>query len=326
MNLMSGSSLAGQGGLQGAIRGSSLNFTVGKGVDLGQHATSSRMSLPGLSLQGQGVPSSLLSDISSQLDDMQDMDPRFMKEYVAAIMILNATDPSKLEEFVKTMKAQLQVAAQHTQQASQLPSSAAGGQSVQSVEEFSVELEITTTQFNALFGSSTSASATTQANDGTSTTTANTQAGQFQVMAASVTESTIRVRISLSGGRVQTQPVNANRDPLTLDLNQNGQFDVADHRSFDVNADGKVDDTPFVSGGDAFLALDRDGNGQIDNGKELFGDQNGAANGYEELAKFDSNQDGQIDSQDQVYQELTLLGDFNKDGNLEQKSLADEGG
>ena len=55
-------------------------------------------------------------------------------------------------------------------------------------------------------------------------------------------------------------------------------------------------------------ALDRNGNGRIDNGKELFGDQHGAANGFQALAAFDGNRDGSIDARDAVYGDLRLLG------------------
>jgi len=98
-------------------------------------------------------------------------------------------------------------------------------------------------------------------------------------------------------------------DPLILDLDGNGiqTTRLENGIEFDINADGKIEKTSFVSGNDAFLSYDKNGNGIIDNGSELFGDQNGAKNGYEELAKYDSNQDGLINSNDEVYQQLLLV-------------------
>lgn len=99
------------------------------------------------------------------------------------------------------------------------------------------------------------------------------------------------------------------RDPLVLDLDGSGPATTgeAGARGFDLEGDGDPRPTSFVAGGTALLALDRDGNGRIDSGSELFGDQHGAADGYEELRKFDANQDGRIDAADPVFAHLSLL-------------------
>jgi hypothetical protein len=111
-------------------------------------------------------------------------------------------------------------------------------------------------------------------------------------------------------------------DPITFDLDGDGieLTGYGNGARFDINADGRTDTTAFVTGGDAFLALDRNGNGKIDNGAELFGDQRGAANGYEELAKLDSNGDGVIDKQDEAYEDLVLWKD-NGNGKTEEGEL-----
>ncbi|MCU7939324.1 MAG: hypothetical protein KZQ64_15070 [gamma proteobacterium symbiont of Bathyaustriella thionipta] len=63
----------------------------------------------------------------------------------------------------------------------------------------------------------------------------------------------------------------------------------------------------FVNGGDALLAYDRNGNGIIDSGKELFGDNNGYDHGFAELAAYDDNKDGKINAADSIYDKLLLL-------------------
>lgn len=98
-------------------------------------------------------------------------------------------------------------------------------------------------------------------------------------------------------------------DPLALDLASNGFSTSGLSRSvrFDLNADGRLDQISVPTGDDALLAFDRNGNGRIDNGRELFGDQHGAANGFAELRKFDGNGDGRIDIQDAIFTRLSLL-------------------
>jgi len=106
-------------------------------------------------------------------------------------------------------------------------------------------------------------------------------------------------------------------DPLILDLNGNGQIDtttVEDGHRFDIRGDGKDVQVATVDRGDAYLALDRNGNGLIDDGSELFGDQHSAPHGFAELAKYDRNHDGQINELDDVYKKLQAYFDANKNG------------
>lgn len=71
---------------------------------------------------------------------------------------------------------------------------------------------------------------------------------------------------------------------------------------------------------EAFLYLDRDHDGMVTNGTELFGNatplSNGAAagNGFVALAQFDANHDGVIDERDAIWAELALWRDLNHDG------------
>jgi hypothetical protein len=106
------------------------------------------------------------------------------------------------------------------------------------------------------------------------------------------------------------------KDPIVLDLDGDGieLTSATEGVLFDLDADGQAERTATATGGDGLLALDRNGNGTIDDGRELFGDQNGAANGFEELARFDSNGDGSIDARDIVFDQLRVFVDSNRDG------------
>ncbi|HRK39194.1 MAG TPA: hypothetical protein PK347_12465 [Burkholderiaceae bacterium] len=73
---------------------------------------------------------------------------------------------------------------------------------------------------------------------------------------------------------------------------------------FDLDADGTTDRVPFVGTGSGFLALDANGNGQIDNGRELFGTQSG--DGFADLAKLDSDGNQWIDEADPAYARLSV--------------------
>ena len=105
-------------------------------------------------------------------------------------------------------------------------------------------------------------------------------------------------------------------DPLVLDLNGNG-FETTtayDGHQFDLLGSGNSVQAATVTGGDGLLVLDRNGNGQIDDGTELFGDQRGAADGFAELARYDDNGDGRIDANDAVYDQLAVFQDSNRNG------------
>jgi hypothetical protein len=93
-------------------------------------------------------------------------------------------------------------------------------------------------------------------------------------------------------------------DPLVL--NFNGAAATLGERSFrfDLDVDGTMDTIAFTSPGSGFLALDHNGNGQIDDGSELFGPQSG--NGFSELAVHDDDGNGWIDENDPVFDKLRI--------------------
>ena len=103
-------------------------------------------------------------------------------------------------------------------------------------------------------------------------------------------------------------------DPLILDLNKDGILTsaISKNTNFDHDGNGFAERTAWISQGDGLLVIDRDGNGTIDTGKELFGDQtilangNKAANGFAALAELDKNRDGKIDVNDIAWSELRV--------------------
>ena len=89
---------------------------------------------------------------------------------------------------------------------------------------------------------------------------------------------------------------------------------------FDLDNSGFAEQTSWVAPADGFLVLDRNQNNQIDGGAELFGTETllstggYAENGYEALAEFDENDDGQINSDDTIFGDLRVWQDIDSDG------------
>jgi hypothetical protein len=115
-------------------------------------------------------------------------------------------------------------------------------------------------------------------------------------------------------------PVIRSKDPLILDLDGDKIRLVGPSKliRFDVDADGVPEFTGWPAGkDDAFLVLDRNGNGIIDNGSELFGMTSrnpGQENGFVVLKQLDSNNDEIIDKRDTEWSKLRLWIDSNMDG------------
>lgn len=94
------------------------------------------------------------------------------------------------------------------------------------------------------------------------------------------------------------------QDPLVLNFGGTAAQLTSQRFKFDLNSDGKAEDINFVTGNSGFLALDRNGDGKINNGSELFGA--GTGNGFAELAKLDSDHNGWIDENDAAYDQLRV--------------------
>jgi hypothetical protein len=117
------------------------------------------------------------------------------------------------------------------------------------------------------------------------------------------------------------------RDPLLLDLDGDGIETLSQQAVtyFDHDANGFAELSGWVGADDGLLAMDRDGNGRIDGGRELFGDQtlladgSTAAGGVQALSEWDGvaaggNADGVIDKSDAVWSSLRVWRDVDSDG------------
>ena len=93
-------------------------------------------------------------------------------------------------------------------------------------------------------------------------------------------------------------------DPLVINLDT----DVAELTDqtfyFDVDADGEKDEISTLSGNSGYLALDKNNDGIINDGNELFGTKSG--NGFADLAKYDEDGNGWIDEGDSIWSKLKI--------------------
>lgn len=93
-------------------------------------------------------------------------------------------------------------------------------------------------------------------------------------------------------------------DPIALKIGA-GPVGLSDATmSFDLDADGTAERVALPSAGTYFLAIDRNGNGRIDDGSELLGPTSG--DGFGELRALDGDGNGWIDENDAAYARLTL--------------------
>lgn len=93
-------------------------------------------------------------------------------------------------------------------------------------------------------------------------------------------------------------------DPLVINLNSS-TAQVTDQKFyFDLDADGTADRISMLKSGSGFLALDKNGNGKIDDGSELFGTQSG--DGFADLEEYDIDKNGWIDEVDEIFDKLRI--------------------
>lgn len=120
-----------------------------------------------------------------------------------------------------------------------------------------------------------------------------------------------QVSIETTQQVVMTDPLVINMDNLPA-----GTRDMT--FQFDIDCDGKMDEISMLREGSGFLALDKNGDGKINDGGELFGTKSG--NGFSDLAVYDEDGNGWIDENDEIFSKLRIWSK-DKDGNDVLKTL-----
>ncbi len=93
-------------------------------------------------------------------------------------------------------------------------------------------------------------------------------------------------------------------DPLVINLDTDA-VSVSDQKFyFDLDADGHQEQISRLNAGSGFLALDKNGDGIINDGSELFGTTSG--NGFADLAQYDQDGNGWIDEADEIFDKLLI--------------------
>lgn len=100
------------------------------------------------------------------------------------------------------------------------------------------------------------------------------------------------------------------KDPLVINFSGKAAELTQTQFSFDLDNDGTENQVSFLKPGSGFLALDRNNDGRINDGSELFGPESG--NGFQDLAAYDGDGNNWIDENDSIYENLRI---WAKDGN-----------
>ena len=111
-------------------------------------------------------------------------------------------------------------------------------------------------------------------------------------------------------------------DPLVINLDSD-VAELSDQKFFfDLDADGELDEISMLGSGSGYLALDKNQDGVINDGSELFGTRSG--DGFADLTKYDSDGNGWIDENDPIWDQLKIWCK-DADGNDVLYKLADKG-
>ncbi|MFA6499110.1 MAG: hypothetical protein WC256_08375 [Desulfurivibrionaceae bacterium] len=128
--------------------------------------------------------------------------------------------------------------------------------------------------------------------------TADGQTVDFQLQLAMQREFVTTNRVQIRDGDARLV------DPLVINFNGKAAELSGGRFAFDLDADGNTEQISGLAAGSGFLALDRNQDGKINNGLELFGPASGR--GFGELAQLDSDGNGWLDENDPRYAELRV--------------------
>ncbi len=141
-------------------------------------------------------------------------------------------------------------------------------------------------------------------------------------------EINFRVNVGMSREFLQTfrQELRFNAgamcDPLVINLDTDVATLSDQKFYFDIDADGEKDEISRLGMGSGFLALDKNNDGIINDGKELFGTKSG--DGFRDLAAYDDDGNGWIDENDAIWSKLKIWC-MDENGNSQLYRLAEKG-
>lgn len=110
-------------------------------------------------------------------------------------------------------------------------------------------------------------------------------------------------------------------DPLVINFDGQGAALSQTRFEFDLDSNGTTEQIAQLRPGSGYLALDRNGDGAINNGSELFGPSSGR--GFAELAVYDEDGNNFIDEGDSIYHQLRIWM-TNEDGSTQLAALGDK--
>ena len=99
-------------------------------------------------------------------------------------------------------------------------------------------------------------------------------------------------------------PLDSLCDPLIINIDANTAHLSDSKFKFDLDGDGKLDEISSLGQGSGFLALDKNNDGRINDGNELFGTKSG--DGFKDLSEYDIDGNGWIDENDDIFYELKV--------------------